>query len=517
MKKIISIITIVSGILFSTVSCEKFLDVNDNPNDPVNVPLEQRLPNALTKSYLVLDASATSTGTTWSLNALGNVWMGYWSKSVDGASVNSMFRLEESYAIDAMGLDRDGRPFWEDIYGILMNYKDIESKAIESGAIAYAGIAQIMQGYHFMQLVDLYNNVPFDDALQGSKVSTPKYEPGEQVYNKSMQLINQGIEKIKTASSTSQKPTNDDVIFKGDLLKWLKFANTIKLRALLRQSEINKSAYIQEEIAKINQEGSGFLLEGENAAVAPGFTNTTNGMNPFWETYYKNAAGSLTAAYNTLRPTEYIIEKLLSLNDPRIDLLYKKVNNEFKGVPLGQSVGNEYSRNNTSPLLGPGENNNQPGALIKSISQGGVLLSSAESFFIQAEASERAWISGSSQDLYERGIKESFKYMEVNPSLANDYISQNEVNLSSSTNRIERILEQKWLALNTIGGFEAWNDFRRLGYPTDIPQSLQSPNPDPNYRPLRLGYRQSEYSTNPAQVKAQGNINPFVDKVFWDK
>ena len=497
------------GVLVMFASCKKFLDVNDNPNAPVNVPVEQLLPGALISSANIESGA---------LNQLGAVWTGYWAKAVDGPSTVSLFRLEETYAVKAMSFDRDGRPFWEDIYKILTNYKNIETKASADGDLVYAGIAKIMQGWHFMRLVDLYNNVPFEEAIQGTVYATPRFEDGKRVYDNSVNLITKGIDDIKNATVLSKKPAADDIVFKGALTKWIRFANTIKLRALLRQSQAGDNAYINTEIAKIIAEGTGFLTDGESALVDPGFLVTAGKQNPLWETYYRNPQGALTAGYNTLRPTAFVVDQYKATNDPRLVKLYArpKGGGDYKGVPLGTDAG-IYSMDNTSALMGPVENGNQPGAIFKSAVSPIVLMGSFESLFLQAEAAQRGWINSSARVLYETAVKESFKYMEVPDSEYDGYIVQPLVDYDNAPNKIERIIVQKWMALNSLSSIEAWNDYRRLGYPSNLPQSLASPNSNLDYRPLRLTYRQSEISGNAAEVEKQGNIDPFVSRVFWDK
>lgn len=517
MKKFIIYITTVV-MIGAISSCSKFLDVNENPNAPSDVPVEQLLPNVLVSSVNIeIIGISNSPGVSGSLNQLGSVWGGYWSKATDGPSAASLFLLEETYAVEAMASDRDGRNFWEDIYRILTNYRNIETKAVQGGDLAYAGIAKIMQGWHFMRLVDLYDNIPFDEALQGTDNATPAFEDGKVVYEKSINLITSGISDIKSAAALSKHPATDDILFAGDLSRWIKFANTIKLRALIRQSQTENTDYIQSELAKIASEGSGFLGVGESAQVNPGYIEGTAGLqNPLWETYYRNAVGALTPAYNTIRPTEFLISEYKRLNDPRMEKLYAKAQatGEYQGVPLG-SEDAVYSMTNTSPFLGPQENGGQPGALFKDPAQSSVLLGVFESLFLQAEAAERGWISGNSKTYYYLAIEASFHYMEASAGFS-EYISQPMVDLDQAPDKIERIIEQKWLALNTINGFEAWSDYRRLGVPA-IPQSLRSPVADPAYRPLRLTYRKSELTGNGDEVAGQGTIDPFQSTVFWDK
>lgn len=512
LNKVYSFI-ILAAITSGFPSCSKFLDVNENPNNPVNVPVEQLLPNALVSSVNIeIISISNSPGSSGSLNQLGSVWAGYWSKATDGPLAPSLFRLEETYGVEAMANDRDGRPFWEDIYGILNNYLNIENKAIANNEKLYSGISKIMQGWHFMRLVDLYNNVPFEDALQGTLKSNPAFEPGLQVYQKSIQRITDGIVDIRSADAFSKKPGADDVLFKGDAGLWIRFANTIKLRALLRMSEIDQADFIENELAIIKQEGSGFLTV--NALVNPGYISGSAGLqNPLWETYYRNAQGALTQTYFTLRPTSFIVDEYKRLNDPRLEKLYARssASGEYTGVPLG-SDDQTFSMANSSAFLGPNENGGVAAGIFKSSTQSSVLLGAFESLFLQAEAAARGWINEDPELLYEAAIRASFQYFGA--SLPSDYLDQEAVSLGNSPDRITRIIEQKWLAMNSINGFEAWCDYRRLGFP-ELPQSLASPNPDPSYRPLRLTYRQSEISGNGDEVVKQGTIDPFSNKVFW--
>lgn len=506
------IVTLVFAATLTTgslVSCSKFLDVNENPNNPVNVPVEQLLPNVLVSS---VNIETVGTGT--SLNQLGSVWAGYWSKATDGPSTPSLFRLEETYGVEAMSNDRDGRSFWEDIYRILNNYRDIENKASADGDGMYVGIARIMQGLHFMRLVDLYNNVAFEDALKGTDLATPRFEAGQTVYEKSIALITSGIADIKAADAFSKKPTGDDVLFGGNAGRWIQFANTIKLRALLRMSEVGNNSYITAEINTIQQEGSGFLAV--NAAVNPGYIAGTSGMqNPIWDAFYRNAQGALTTTYNTIRPTAFVVDEYKRLNDPRLAQIYAKATatGDYTGVPLGSDDA-QFSMSNTSAFLGPNENAGVAAGIFKSAQQSALLMGAFESLFLQTEAAERGWINSNAGSLYNAAITASFQYLGV--ALPSDYLDQESVDLAEAGNRINRIIEQKWLALNTLNGIEAWSDYRRLGVP-QIPQSLASPNMNPTYRPLRLGYRVSEISGNGDEVAKQGTINPFETPVFWDK
>ncbi|WP_270088933.1 SusD/RagB family nutrient-binding outer membrane lipoprotein [Sphingobacterium sp. SYP-B4668] len=493
-------IGIIAFASMTLTACSDFLDVNDNPNSPIkeNLSLSAKLPAAL-----VTSAAYEST----QLNQVGGFWGGYWGTSNEGVS---SFTSLKNYNGPAIRDTRDGIAVWESSYNNLLYYKEVLDQANDEQALFYSGIAKIMMAHHFFTLVDFYNNVPYEEALKGSALLHPAYESGKEVYRKSMDLITEGIAEVKIASL---KPSNDDVMFKGSEVKWAKFGNTLKLRALLRQSEVtDQAAYIKQEIAKIVQEGSGFLEE--DAAVNPGFLNTATKMSPFYETYYRNNSGVAVANYANIRPSQYLISKYKEYNDPRLAQNYVAVNGDYKGVVFGNNaINDEFSAVNTSAFKGPNENASKPGGLVKAFSQSAVLLSLAEANFLQAEAAERGWIAGTASQLYQRGIQASFNYLFNAAHNIEDYISQPNVQYATATNKIERIITQKWLALNSINNIQAWADFRRLGYP-NFPNSVSTPTP--GAYPLRFMYPETEINTNNENVAKQGDNGILTARVWWD-
>lgn len=503
--KSLSKIFITTFITFSLVACGDFLDVNEDPNNPIRetLPLKAKLPAAQVASV---------NQETGELNQIGALWGGYWGTTNEGIS---MFVDLKTYNGPAIRHQRDGIQVWEDVFTTMLYYKLIWEEADEKGASMYAGISKIMIGWHFMRLVDLYNGVPFDEALAGTAFPTPKYEDGKTVYQKSIDLITEGIEDIKSASPGTEAK-DDDLIFKGDKTLWAKFGNTIKMRALLRQSQVAEQAgYITAELQKIKTEGSGFLGMGENAYVRPGYLNTAGKLNPFWESNYRNVQGVSTANHQDIRPTNFVIQQYERLNDPRLANLYVDVNGSYNGVLFGNpNTAPEYARAETSAFKGPEENQGRPAALFKSYDQPSVLMASFESLFLQAEAAQRGWIDGAAKSFYEQAIQESFKYMEVGASEFEDYNSQDEVNLDQAPDKIARIIEQKWLAMNSISSIEAWNDFRRLGLP-EIPNSLEAPTPAS--RPLRFMYPETERMTNNEETAKMGGDDMLNDPVWWDR
>jgi len=500
MKKLLKYLSVTLVGVTLLTGCEKnFLDINSNPNSPVAATPQLVLSAALNR---------TTSNVAVSLNELGSVWSGYWAPPTD-----YLYYIDEKqYNITSSFRGA----VWETTYDNLTDYQAVETSATTGALPNYVGIAKIMKAYNFQILVDAYNNVPFSDALKATTSIRPKYDSGQSVYEGSLALIDAGIAAIKSAGATGVKPGSDDIFFAGNMTLWLKFANTLKLRMLLRQSEIpGRTAYIQTEIAKIVAEGSGFLGAGESVLSSPGYVSSSGKLNPFWERYYNDAAGAVTAYYRATRPTVYVINKYQSNNDPRIARMYSPIGGLYKGVELGRNTGDAqatlYKSNVTSPFL-------PAGGLLKSATQKSVIMLSSESLFLQAEAAQRGFITGSAETFYNAGISESFVYLGVTnaATAAATYAAQplQNVNFALSTDKIQAIIFQKWLALNSISGWEAWNDFRRTKFPLDNPLSLAATG---TKQPARLLYPNSELGTNGDEVTKQGTLSAFDSKIFWDK
>jgi hypothetical protein len=483
-------------------SCESFFDVNSNPNSPNsdNLPLSAKLPGALV---------ATVNQETQQINQIGAFWGGYWGTSNEGA--NQFFDLK-TYNGPGIRSQRDGIPVWENAYNNILYFRLIQDEAELEGTKFYAGTSKIMQGWLFLRLVDFYNNIPFDEAAQGNTHLNPAYESGEIVYQKSVDLITEGMADLR-ASTTTQVENTGDLLFAGNTSMWLKFANTVKLRALIRQSEKANQAYISSQIQTIIQDGSGFLQIGEDALINPGYLNSAGKLNPLWENYYRNADGSTTANHLNVRPTEYLVDMMKSKNDPRITSLYVETEGDIKGVIFGNpDAGNSsYDAIKTSAFKGPLENNNQPTGIFHSYAQSSVLMSSTESLFLQAEAAARGWISEDTETLYKLAIRSSFQYYQTDIALLDAYLNQDGVDFHQATDPIARIIEQKWLALNSVSSIEAWNDHRRLGIP-NFPMTAAT---GITGRPYRLMYPETERGTNLENVELQGNDRITEAKVWW--
>ena len=147
------------------------------------------------------------------------------------------------------------------------------------------------------------------------------------------------------------------------------------------------------------------------------------------------------------------------------------------------------------------------------------VIGAPEALFLQAEAAASGLITGNPATLYNAGITADFIDKGLTAANATAYYSQPTVAYptgGSFAAQQQAIIVQKWAALDVYGAFEAFNEFRRTGYPNNIPLSITATANPPN-QITRIFYPFVEYSTNATNVAAQGTINKFTSKIFWAK
>ena len=226
MKKRIYIIGATILFMMGANSCSNsFYDVNNNPNSAIDVPSDLILPAALV---------STSTYVNTRFQFL-NLWMGYWnwSGNYSISTSDKNYQFQTSYHNDV----------WTAMYaGQLNNYQTIDTKAAAANQPFVQGMAKIMKAFCTQYLVDTYNNVPYSDALKGTTSITPKYDDAKTIYEDLIVQLDAGLALLKTAQGLLDKgatynPGSNDIMFKGYVKLWQKFANTVKLRIAFRKSE----------------------------------------------------------------------------------------------------------------------------------------------------------------------------------------------------------------------------------------------------------------------------------------
>lgn len=540
MKKLKYISIIASAALLTLSSCKKFLDVNENPNEPT-----ESIPELTLQQGIVGTAAYTITGNTY-----GAWQVGYTSN----AGGFGGFGAQLTYNYDRTSYNT----LWTTAYNNLQDYEYVFQQSRGKDEYAYyEAAARIMKAFLFQRLVDEYNDIPYSQALLGTGNTAPSYDKAEDVYIDLYKQLDTAIAVINNAQHPRPFKSiiaNADPLFNDDMTKWKQLANTIKLRLLVRASGTSVFSGITPTFDPV-----GFLTT--NAIINPGYTNVAGQQNPAWEAYHSSASG--VGAARSIITTHYVVTLYngVKITDfKRAQAVYRgginparnqtgeQVNNP--PAPSGSSVW--YSGNGSTYSLTDNPDGTTPAksavGVLKGRNMGQPLLLAAESYFLQAEARMRGIITtGDVKTLYEKGIEASFDYLYrnslnslgANPlNLTNpvgdaaQYLVDNStnrlVNIDLATNdaqRLEAIITQKYIALNMIHGNESWAEFRRTGYPTIVNTTpLQQNNTwvstlseatTVDKLVGRVQYPNSEFQLNSENVPK--NITVFGSFVFWDR
>lgn len=496
-KKIL--ILLVTLVMFGS-SCSDFLSVNEkNPNNASAVPPKLLLP-AVLKNIAA------------NMNTPGNIdfiylWHGLWSVSSGYSQPTALVQynlLNSSY-----------QAIYNNSYLYGQNLTEIEKAATDPKDAYYLASAMILKAYIFQNLVDCWGDVPYSEAFKTDEgILKPKFDKQQVIYEDLILKLDAAIKLIQNApASANAVPASSDIMFQGNMALWAKFANTIKLRMLVHQSGMTgRDTYIKAAIA--TTASVGYLGAGEGAMVNPGYVESTDKMNPFYNRYYSAAGTQNSDGVTYHNAGRDAVDFMNSSADPRIGRFFNPyAGTSFAGNFLGQAAP-PLTAANTSKL---GYLKGSKGHMIGTYDKSAPLLTDFESLFVQAEATERGLITGSTgKALYNSAMAQSFVYMGLTTAAAAAYTISDKanVNYDLASNKLNLILQQKWISLNGVAPIEIWTDYRRTGIPSFLHFSEDAAklNPTP---PVRLLIPQREIDYNNENAVAVGKINAFTSKIFW--
>jgi hypothetical protein len=485
-------------------SCKKsFFDINQNPNQVTEDKIQSEL---ILSSALHLSGSAIALSNTRVLNR----WMGYWS-------YNPTFNLEpEEVTYNVTTTFPEFVNTWNNYYDALFDLNTVDQKAKLENFPFYSGVAKVMKVRLFQDLVDAFGNVPYSQAFQSNEFPTPVYDKGEDIYKNLFVVLDSAVEIFNT-KPVPPNGSKIDIVYQGNATLWKKFANTLRLRLLIRQSELagfNPSG----ELSKITANG-GVLGSGETADANPGYENAVDKQSPFYSRFGYTVTGTEPNTGASVRANNYFLSILKTHNDPRLLRVFRPA--AVPQNPANPFVGTTYGAAPDASLGGANVSYVGPG-LSGTAGQSQWITTSVESAFLYAEAVARGWLPGNAQSAYENAVRESFVWLGVPNAVneANNYLASavvaNWSNAGTSlAEKVRFIGYQKYIAMAGMNPFEAWNDYKRLGIPSPAPLSAH-PGRLGNGLPIRFLYPSTEYAVNTSNVLAQGSINQFSSRVFWD-
>lgn len=466
-------------------SCEKFLDVNKTPNNPTNVPPATILPStSVAMGFL-------------NTNALGQ------ASSLLVQHVAGVLNQPASY--DVFLLDGFFDNQWNfEVYGQAISDLQILIDQHAATSPAYSGVAKIQQAYIFSVATDIWGDVPYSQAGQGIKFRNPRFDKQEDIYlgnaalgiTSLFDLVKSGIEDL--SKPTLLKPgTSDDLIYKGDLTKWIRAGNSMLLKFALQVSNRNPT-----------------VAESTIETVLAGNYINTNALD--LEVPFGNTVGNQNGLYvynNSTRPGDQLLSTRLlalskSLNDTvRLSKFFTKPN----GVSF---IGYE----NGSTAVAPAQATRSKYNVYLTGTAGEApirLLTNFQVQFILAESALVLGTAGDPQAYYQAGIKANMLKIGMTQAEIDNYFATNPtvVTLAGTTEqKRQQIITQKYIAL--IGnGIEAYNDYRRTKYPPlALPLNPQGDNP--NVIPERFPYPPGELAANPNAPKPRPRTD---EKLWWAK
>jgi SusD/RagB-like outer membrane lipoprotein len=475
---------IVPGLFaIALAGCESFLDVNNNPNAPEAARIDIRLP-----ALIAGHSHAVYYGET-------QLWGSEWTQQFSYNRTTRSYAEVHRYELQ----DTDGSTAWQYFYaGPLNEAYTLMRDAADETDVVYRGLGKFYYAWIFAHITDMWGPIPFTDTFD-PRILEPKYEEQKIVYEAVHKLLGEAITDM--SSATGRRPTNNDLLFNGDMTRWVKLARYVQARHHLRLAYApgeDKIARAQSALTAIAQ---AFVSNADDADfIYPGGDNA---RNPLWT--FQQLQGQLVAS-------EHLVEMLKSREDPRLPILvrpifydsirgtvrYPAAANTFRGHRNGAGSEND----STVSWIGPYFSNENANLSIASY---------ADQKFTEAEA--RLIVSGAAaaDAPYRDGIRANMQKLGIATAAINTYVAARP-SLASVPNALEEIIQEKYVA-NYLK-VEPWNDWRRTGFPRltvvegavlpGIPQRVRTPG--------------SELTNNINQVRATGiptGLEGMSVKVWW--
>lgn len=425
------------------------------------------------------------------------------------------------------------------------------------GSVTHVGIFQVFRVMLFSFMTDFYGDVYYSEALKAREgILYPTYDNQDDIYAGLLSELDEAIAKI--GQGTEEISSSYDLMYGGDKAKWLKFANSVKLRLLMRVSA--KTPDVASKIAAL---ANSVMVDGaDNAAIA--YVGTTKDNS--W-TGGVNNWGTIEN-FDTRRPSKTLVDKLADLKDPRMMAWFAPVeqpwtsDKSLNGVSFSTTDLNGYTYTSTweyidrskpeianvatSDILidsnkvyvgfiagmqsdwknGNGHYNTADGGVVGNFKVSkfsklfrenshkllkAMIMNSDEVQFLLAEAVAKGYMTGSADTYYKKGITQSMLRWGVPQASIDTYLAQASVALpSGATGQLAKIAEQKWIGLFLVST-EGYLDLRR----TRLPDIFNNGRLSGYEFPLRYRYPGNESGQNrTAYDLGVQTLSPAVDDQF---
>lgn len=542
MKK--SIFYIFAVLIMASGCTKDFLDINTDPNNPTDISIDQLLPSAergLTAVIGYTNDARSARGISTVLAVYTHQLTVRETPDQYGAT-GSEFNINGSWKGMYSPQQAQSSP---DYVGCLQNAEILIAKAEEAGNLKYAGIGKIIKAYAYSLMVDIYGDVPFSEANKfttEAAIKYPKFDKGDAIYPQLLTLLDEGIADIKNTTATNALvPGTNDLFYGGNITRWEKAANTIKLK-LYNQIRLTKdvSTEVKALLAaptKLIASTADGLMFNYGTSISPDDRNPayadypagqkSNYISPWFWSIMKGYNTSVFTGVTDPRIPYYFYKQMTATSAPQNTTEYR--DGGFVSIYFG-SVGRnrDFSQDATMTVLGVypagGKFDDQSGAKITATSGTGAaplrLLTYADRLYIEAELINAGLATGDAKAVYTKAVTESIALVDyvsgkaapTAPKLAGTadatkYITAVTAKFDSvpAPKQLEMIMTQKWIS--SFGfSVDQYTDYRRTGYPI-----LFDPN-DPTMAPG--GFVQPPINGNPALPGAQAPVPVQLSRTY---
>jgi hypothetical protein len=444
---------------------------------------------------------------------------------------NTMYQQSDSYTND----------YWRDFYapGMIGVYRAMERSY--NGLTAeekvsrdlFMNAAKVVLYDQASKLVDNFGDIPFSEA--GSLPLTDviklgKFDDQKDLYNTFLNGLKEVNTYFKTATSTNEF-NRADILNSGNLIKWRKYTNSLRLRLLMRISNVDENRAKTEIMEILNNPNEYPIVDGSNNGEYNAGSDDIL-LQPL-TTYTSSLIDAVRELPSHYAPDYMLNTVLKTADDPRMEVLFDKfgetvqgkfvANKTFQAMPItftAAQANAQYTKYAVVDSATAWINSKLPG----------VLMTASETNLIKAEAQERWGTDVAAKTAYETAVKQSisfYYYLNANSShqvkltkpsseVINKLITESNIAFSGDKiTKLKLIGTQKWLHFGWLQAEQAWSEYRRTGYPTlpAFPAStlngLQAP-------PVRLTYPSSEMTNNSENYQAVRPKDTRDTKIFWD-
>ncbi|SCW73256.1 SusD/RagB family nutrient-binding outer membrane lipoprotein [Mucilaginibacter sp. NFR10] len=456
-------ITLITCALVSFTGCKKYIDVNHDPNRPIDV-----------KESLIL--APVEAAISQNITAGGNLPI-VLQQYLQVIALNQVPPNFGTYLMYHQDMDGD----WYNFYTQVMNNLVLLNKKAEAdGNANYAAISKILLAYTLGSATDVWGDVPFSKGFQGIANVTPTYDSQESVYGQIQTLLDNAIADIAKNSTTV--PSGDDFYYTGDMGKWKKAAYTLKARYYMHLTKApGHTAAAQAQLALTALQNG--MASNDDDMKMP-FAGGAGAENPWQQNFLPGSTLVLASTF---------VDGFEARKDPRKSKMVAPAIET--GLYTGRVIGSDDIGSLESYSLG--------GTFYASTSSNNYIVTYSEALFLKAEATFIISGATAAQPVYMLAVKSHMSKLGIADAVADNYLTSR--GTLTSANAMKLIIEEKVVA--NFLSMENYTDWRRTGFPalTKVKNALSD-------IPRRVLYPQSEMTSNP---QPQQNAK-LTDRVWWD-